>query len=348
MVNRASRTDAAGRRLVLRADAGGARGSGHVMRCLALAEAWRAAGGEALLASAELPEALEARARGLGVDVRRIAADSGSNADGECARALAAGAAALVVDGYGFSPDYFDLVAGAAPVLAIDDSGAAPRYAARWILNQNAHAVSTLYAAKAPGAELLLGGAYALLRGEFSELAVNGPRAGLFATFGGVDPHGASFRFLEALALAPGGLDAHLAIGPANPQAEELAVRAVDAGAVPLRSPSDMAARLNGAALVVTAGGSTLWEGCAAGAPMLVMSVIREEEMSASALAARGGCRYVGPLDSLDARRLADEMADLWQDAPARATLGAAARTVVDGEGAARVAAAILGAETGR
>jgi hypothetical protein len=72
------------------------------------------------------------------------------------------------------------------------------------------------------------------------------------------------------------------------------------------------------------------------------------EAMSAAALAARGGCRYVGPLDSLDARRLADEMADLWQDAPARAALGASARRVVDGAGASRVVAAILGAETGR
>ena len=49
--------------LILRADAGGSLGSGHVMRCLALGEAWVDGGGSAVIVSADIPEALAARVR---------------------------------------------------------------------------------------------------------------------------------------------------------------------------------------------------------------------------------------------------------------------------------------------
>ena len=47
--------------LLLRADADARRGTGHVMRCVALAEAWTARGGRPVLATAGLPASLRER-----------------------------------------------------------------------------------------------------------------------------------------------------------------------------------------------------------------------------------------------------------------------------------------------
>lgn len=336
----------------MRADAGGLRGSGHVMRCLALAQAWIDTGGAVtLVAAAGLPPPLAARARAEGIGVVEIAEPPGAMSDAAATRALVAevGAAALVIDGYQFDAAYIAAAAGAAPTCVIDDGGHVARYPVRWVLNQNAHARPELYAAKAEGATLLLGGAFALLRREF-RAPPQAPRAGVFATFGGVDPHGASEVFLEAVARlgadAPEGIV--LAVGAANGRADALERQAQTVGVAVVRDVRDMAARLAGAALVVTAGGSTLWEGCACAAPMLVVSVIPEEAESAAALAARGGCRYAGPLAAMAPDALAAEIAALWSDGAARAMISGKAHALVDGQGAARVASILRGGATPR
>jgi spore coat polysaccharide biosynthesis predicted glycosyltransferase SpsG len=338
---------ARGMRLLLRADAGGLLGSGHVMRCLALGEAWIAEGGEALLACAAIPDALAERAAQVGAGLVRIGAAPGSLEDAAETKSIAAASAALVVDGYVFDANYLDRIDGAAPVLVIDDAARLPAYAARWVLNQNVHAAPGLYAARAAGADLLLGGRYALLRAEFSEPLQGSSRAGLFATFGGVDPYGASFVFLDACARIAQPVPATLAIGPANPRAAEIVAAARAVGVDPIVDVRNMADRLAGADLVITAGGATLWEGCATGAPMLVVSVTPEEEMSANALDRMGGCRHLGSMAMVDPAHLAREIEVLWTDAPARRALGDRAQDVCDGLGARRVAR-ILAMETRR
>ena len=69
--------------LLIRADASASIGTGHVMRCLALAQAWRHTGGDALFACAEMPPALRARVAAEGFDVQGLQAEPGTSADAE-------------------------------------------------------------------------------------------------------------------------------------------------------------------------------------------------------------------------------------------------------------------------
>src|SRR6266545_2605823 len=94
--------------LVLRADAGTQMGTGHVMRCLALAQAWQDNGGNAIVIVATQASALEERLTAEGVKVIRLPTQPGSGDDADQTVALARNASAswVVVDGYHFGADY--------------------------------------------------------------------------------------------------------------------------------------------------------------------------------------------------------------------------------------------------
>ena len=79
------------------------------------------------------------------------------------------GADWVVVDGYHLGSDYQRaLKEGGARVLVIDDHAHLDRYHADVLLNQNLGAPD--YRDRAPGARLLIGPHYALLRREFRDV----------------------------------------------------------------------------------------------------------------------------------------------------------------------------------
>ena len=112
--------------LLIRSDASIAIGTGHVMRCLALAQAWRDAGGNVTFAMAEATPSIEARLRIEGVNVVRLPVPPGSTEDSArtCDLARQENAAWVVVDGYQFGSAYQTaLRAAGLKVLFVDDHG---------------------------------------------------------------------------------------------------------------------------------------------------------------------------------------------------------------------------------
>ncbi len=67
--------------LILRADASIAMGTGHLMRCLALAQAWQDQGGECIFAMAESTASAEERIRREKFEVVTLAESPGSPQD---------------------------------------------------------------------------------------------------------------------------------------------------------------------------------------------------------------------------------------------------------------------------
>ena len=67
--------------LLIRADANLAIGTGHVMRCLALAQSWQDAGGRAVFLMADCTSSLEERLRTEGFETAAAAVQVGSPAD---------------------------------------------------------------------------------------------------------------------------------------------------------------------------------------------------------------------------------------------------------------------------
>ena len=335
--------------LVLRADATSTIGTGHAMRLLALAQAWTDGGGEATLLTRGVPDWVAGRYEREGLGVERLAGD-----DGDAATLVALvdgkGQAVAAVDGPRVDGTYLDALAPiAARTLVLDDMAALDRYPVAMVLNQNAHAERDRYPADV-GTRYLLGLDYTLLRREFrtamprENVAERGRR--VLVTFGGADPAGMTLRAMEALTavgvLRP-DLDVTVLVGPANPLLDVIA-GAVDAAPFAARlerSVDDMTSRIAWADLAVTSAGSTVWELARLGCPALVVETAPAEPYLAAGLASVSLFDGLGPADDLSTTALARAISNRLDDRGWRAAMAALGPSLVDGQGAVRVAAAL-------
>src|ERR1051326_8299174 len=194
--------------LLVRADAGERMGTGHVMRCLALAQAWHDSGGNTTFLAAGHLTTLSARLNQAG-KVERLDAEAGSDADAleTCSRARRLGKSWIVLDGYHFSGGFQRRIKeDGLRLLALDDYGHAEHYWADLVLNQNLYARAETYRNREPHTELLLGTEFALLRHEFSKWrgwrrVVPECASKILVTLGGSDPDNVTLRVIQALAL---------------------------------------------------------------------------------------------------------------------------------------------------
>jgi UDP-2,4-diacetamido-2,4,6-trideoxy-beta-L-altropyranose hydrolase len=340
-------------RLLIRADADARMGTGHLMRCLALAQAWHDAGGRAtFLTACRLPE-LNSRLTAEGIQVELLAAEPGSDGDAEQARAAARrlGAGWVVLDGYHFTGAFQRRVKGrGVRVLAVDDFADADHYAADLVLNQNLHARDDLYEAREPYTSLLLGTRFALLRREFRKWCgwkreVLEAACKVLVTLGGSDPDGVTLMAIEALGQVQWpGLEAVVVVGGGNPRRGELeeAVRRCGAMIRLQGNVTEMPELMAWADVAVAAGGTTTWERALLGLPSLIV-VLAENQRDLAEASERVGIGWnLGPHQGLSASILADALHRLLADAPARAAMARRGPERVDGQGAGRVVARLL------
>jgi UDP-N-acetylglucosamine:LPS N-acetylglucosamine transferase len=84
-------------------------------------------------------------------------------------------------------------------------------------------------------------------------------------------------------------------------------------------------------------------EAAALGLPAIIVAAADDQLASGPAFAATGACRYLGDGRSVDPAIVAATLAELLVDAEARDRMTAAGRATVDGHGADRLAAEVLG-----
>ncbi len=329
--------------VLFRVDDGPGIGAGHLMRCLALAEAVREQGGTIHL-SAIRSSPLHANWGVLDAQIHVQPREVGSHDDFEqtvrCMRMSAADW--LVVDGYGFSTAWVDSVASIFRVLCVDDIGDRDP-AVKLMLNQN------------PGAELryestyrrsgltLLGLNWFLLSRAWRQIQHVPQRRCLVLTLGGDDPCNRVLTLM--LALLADGRDFIADIVSSAPeagfqQALGLALSRPDRFVVH-RSPAALPALMHRAAIVVSGGGVTPVEAASLGAVPIIVVLAANQRPGAKYLEAAGACRTIELSDTsmVAAARLA---LDLLDDDTARLTMAARGRSLIDGRGPTRVATAML------
>ena len=151
--------------LLIRVDGDAEIGTGHVMRCLALAQAWRRRGGETVFVCALVPEALEQRLSTSGFEVRRHQFAPGSAEDANHVVALIDEyrVSAVACDGYPFGLGFQEIVHSAGiPFLVIADYAIDEPFACDYLLNQNLAASRSDYPALTDSTIALTGPTYSL------------------------------------------------------------------------------------------------------------------------------------------------------------------------------------------
>jgi UDP-2,4-diacetamido-2,4,6-trideoxy-beta-L-altropyranose hydrolase len=339
--------------LMIRADANVAMGTGHVMRCLALAQAWQDAGGSAAFAMSETTPAIAEKLRTESCECFSLAASPGTLSDAEetiaCARGLQS--KWVVVDGYQFGAEYQkSLKAAGLKVLFLDDYGHATHYAADFVLNQNMSASAALYSDRDAGTQMLLGPKYALLRREFTkwrtwERAVTSECRKPLVMMGGSDPENLTARVIDAVKCAKlENLETTIVVGGSNPNFEKLerAASERDRSICVLKDVSNTAELMAAADVAVSAAGSTCWEICLMGLPALLVDVAENQTQVAAELERRGCAIHVGDR-SVTAEQLAEALMALARSEDQRRSLSRKSRELVDGKGAERVVTALRG-----
>lgn len=344
--------------LTFRTDASSQIGTGHAMRCLALAQAWQDAGGNASFVMVSCPPSLEDRLAREGIAVLHLAESiaPGSEADGHETAAIARESSTgecddwVVVDGYHFGADYQQsLQALCLRLLFWDDAAHCPHYSADLVLNQNLGAEAHLYPSRSEHTRLLLGTRYAVLRREFRQLRaarkdVPAAAQNLLVTLGGSDPANLTPRVLTALDAV--GTPLHVTVlvgGSATNLAEAEAAAASSRHAVRiLRNAPNIAELMAQSDLAISAAGSTVWELCSLGVPSLLIAVADNQQPSAAAMQ-RAAAALVLPGPDFAPQDLAEKVSALLPDAATRLQLARRAHALVDGLGAARVVAHLLG-----
>jgi UDP-2,4-diacetamido-2,4,6-trideoxy-beta-L-altropyranose hydrolase len=334
--------------LLIRADASAVIGSGHVMRCLALAQAWQDQGSHTIFAMAMEAPALEARLKSEGVELLNLLTRLGSLEDARQIIALAKKVQAIwiVVDGYHFGAEYQRCIKESGlKLLVIDDFGHLESYNADLVLNQDLCAEEILYRNRASFTRLLLGPRYALIRHEFSkwrewnrEISDVGRK--VLVTMGGGDPDNVTFKVIQSLQQVDvDGLEAVVVVGATNTHYEELK-SAVRSSHVPIRleqNVTSMPELMGWADVAVSAGGSTCWELSLMGLPALILLLADNQRENTRLLHMVDAVISLGWHREVACERIASALEGLCEEKDQRVKMSSVGRGLVDGKGAARV-----------
>lgn len=351
-------------RIVFRADASVQIGSGHVMRCMTLADELRRRGAEirficrahagnliALLTQRDYPVVIVAPGRESADAPPEPAAWLGASSAED---ALATRAALadwrpdwLVVDHYALAAPWESALKDAVGrIMVIDDLADRP-HDADLLLDQNhyADAEDRYRGLVAAQCRLLLGPHYALLRPQFAAARESrrwrdGEVRHLLICFGGADADNLTARAIDAfLAARQAAVTAEVVIGGANPHWPELASRYGALQNVRLhREVSDMAALMKQADLFLGAGGSMTWERSAVALPGLTIAVAANQQRLCEDLEVIGGGLHLGDPATASAASIAAALRLLVRHPHLLRAFGARLGALTDGRGATRVA----------
>ena len=334
-------------RLIIRADAGTGIGTGHLMRCLALAQEWKLTGGSVDFITTCQNNDLLRRLQDEGFNIHISGHSHPDPEDWDYTKKLLAAQPDcwVALDGYHFDEVYQQQVKEAGHrLLVIDDTASLAHYCADIVVNQNLHAGQLRYSVE-PYTELLLGTRYVLLRREFlawkSSLRKT-PKAAqrILVTLGGADPENQTLKVIRALQKVDMPvLKATVVIGASNPHADVLEDM-IKRGDVPIRlvrNAENMPELMNRADMAVSSAGITTWELLFLGVPTLFLALTDDQFFVAEQVGSQKAGETLGWAADVSVKSLAASIARVAKDNKLRAEITANTRKIVDGQGAHRI-----------
>ncbi|MFJ1338375.1 UDP-2,4-diacetamido-2,4,6-trideoxy-beta-L-altropyranose hydrolase [Pseudomonas caricapapayae] len=356
-------------KVVFRADASMQIGSGHVMRCLTLADALKAEGAECHFICREHPGHLLDLIRSKGFIGHSLDADGSSSLKDQielqpayagwlgatqaqdsasCSEILARIAPDwLVVDHYALDVEWESSLRKYFSRLLVIDDLANRRHECDLLVDQNlGHTTSDYASLVNVSCDLLIGTQYALLRPEFAkfrEISLSRRRVSqlqhILITMGGVDPFNATGTTLDALKSCSLPHDCSISV-IMGLKAPFLADVVGLAGQMPwptevFSNVADMGERMAAADLVIGAAGSTSWERCCLGVPTIMVVLADNQVSGACALSQSGSAKLIKDAGEIPGQ-LPSALQSLSFDGALK-KMSDSASQIVDGLGVQRV-----------
>ena len=350
-------------KVVIRVDASEQIGTGHLIRCLTLAEELRRQGAEVeficrehpghlihLLTGAAFPVTILPAPESAGNSGEDYAAWLGVSQNTDAAQTFQALAGQrpdwLIVDHYGLDRTWEQqLRPHVARLFAMDDLANRP-HECDGLLDQNeSPGEEARYGGLVPvGCRLLVGARYALLRPEYATYRqLQPPRTGevrrVLVFFGGTDSQNMTGKAIVALSSPEfEALTVDVVVGATNPHRAELEQQVAGRSRMVLHyHRSHLADLMAQADLGLGAGGTTTWERCCLGLPTLVITVAKNQVSACQELERLGVIVYTGSMQSIDVAKLHCAIAQLLNNKEELVAIAKRGQILVDGLGTKRV-----------
>ncbi len=266
----------------------------------------------------------------------------------------------FLIDSYFVTPEYFAELRGLIKGLDLDiklgyiDDLYKFDYDVDLVINYDLKVPENFYSCP----NTLLGGSYAPLRRQFSGVKYSTSKHAkkVFISAGGTDPYKVVKNILSEIyspdspchdILDFTGMSCEVIVGPLFEEdyVKELETIARENEAVKLYyNPGNMADIMKGCDFAVSAGGTTLYELCAIGVPTVVFSMADNQVQFVQEFDDMGAAKYAG--DVRKDKRLIQKIVT-WGTAAVdnpgfRKRMSEKARSIIDGRGAERIASAIV------
>lgn len=285
------------RKMLFRADASEKIGSGHVLRCLALAQAFQKRGGKITFLANSLPPSLRQKLHNENIEILLQPRPSGTIQDAAFLKTTAEKGSFdyLIVDVFEPQPGYFaELATGSIPTVIIDDNAAHGPYAGTVLLNPNAQAKNLAYPPSSFPGGRLLGPRNVLLRREI-EVLLHDPvpkkENTLLITLGGANIAPMLDLILSAPPLNPGKFSGRLTISVSGTEADTVRRLVSEKGwshrcHLAVDSP-DFVQHLGASSWVISNAGTTFWECVFLGKSCLAIVCAKNQRANALAILSR-------------------------------------------------------------
>lgn len=344
-----------------RCDASAVIGTGHVQRCLTLAQALSRYGADCRFITRQDPDDLSSQLIEPFFPCRKLARNLAAEEELAILREILphSPSTVLVLDSYQIDENYLQQIKKPGiSLVVIDDFAKLSFYDCDLILNQNPYAGDLIYHAGKTAA-ILRGPRFALLRHEFFVRRQGLQRTypllakKLLVTMGGSDPSRGTLKVLRAIHHLDEGLknllDITVVLGAAYKYPEEAGTEVSRLRRARLVHHSiRMSDLMAEADLAISAGGSTVYELAALGVPSLILAIADNQRAVGAAWQQRRAAVYLGDMNRVLPQEVGAAIKRLVLDRRLRRQLGQKAFRLVDARGADRAARYILEEVIGR
>jgi UDP-2,4-diacetamido-2,4,6-trideoxy-beta-L-altropyranose hydrolase len=322
-------------------------GTGHAMRCLALAKELKEQNHQVTFAySTCLPEITQRYHQG-GFNTWALNGTAPSDVLPELTNLIKSTKPDwVIVDWYEAKSDFQTRIKQFSRLMVIDDFKDGT-FCSDLILNQNATTPDILKYSLHPESKVLAGPKYALLRPEFSKKAqlfervIKKRAENILISFGGSDEDNFTAETLEQLRSLPLKEEIiRVILGPGFRHRDAILEieRASKLNLQVINNCQDMSEQLIWCDLAILGSGSTFWEACCLAVPTVLVRMVENQNLIFNTAEASNAAILIDSARNLAKLKTEDLLINLIDDSATRLTLSGRAKSLCDGQGAKRVA----------